>query len=60
MHVCLDIVCIVHSVGWVEGGRVIPGDAGADVGWVAICDDVGHVCDITGIIGPNPNAVSSQ
>ena len=47
-----------RSSGCVEGGRVSPGDAGADVGCVAISDDVGHVGDITGIICPN--AVSSD
>ncbi len=60
MHVCSLLVQhdLDSSSGWVEGGRVRPGDAGTDVGRITVSDDVSHVGDISGIIGPN--AVSSD
>jgi hypothetical protein len=42
-----DLDC---SSSCVEEGRLCPGDAGTDVGGVAVCDDVGHIRNITGIL----------
>ncbi len=38
---------------WVNGGRVCPGDAGADVGWVAVGNDFSQVRHVSGVLGPD-------
>ncbi len=38
---------------WVTACRVVPGDAGEDVGWVYVGNDVSHISHVSGVLGPN-------
>ena len=37
----------------VKGARVVPGDAGTDVGCVSVGDDVSHIGHVSGVLGPD-------
>jgi hypothetical protein len=50
-----------HSRGssWVNRGRKCPGDAGTDVGWVAVGNDVSHVRHVSGVLAQTVSVATS-